>query len=112
MSVLNLEVITHTPTGKAKDTPLLFVHGILHGAWCWENFLPYFAEKGYIASALSLQGHGNSPIEGSLRWKRIKDYVGDVTQVAADLAEQYGKRPVIIGAFNGRLYHAKISGRT
>ncbi len=43
---MQLEVITHKPKA-VSSTPILFVHGAWHGAWCWENFLPYFAERGY-----------------------------------------------------------------
>ncbi len=93
-----LEVIIREPSATAKPAPLLFVHGILHGAWCWDaHFLPYFAEKGYVAAALSLRGHAGSPIKGALRWASIADYVADVAQVADSLAMRYGARPIIIG---------------
>lgn len=103
-----LEVITREPVIHIKKTPLLFVHGILHGAWCWdEHFLPYFAEKGYVATALSLRGHAGSPIRGALRWVRIADYVADVAQVADELTSRYGVRPVIIGHSMGGLIAQK-----
>ena len=42
-----------------EKTPVLFVHGAWHGAWCGdEHFLDFFADKGYRAVALSLRGHG------------------------------------------------------
>jgi pimeloyl-ACP methyl ester carboxylesterase len=51
------EVLTRLPAGKAKATPLLFIHGAYAAAWCWEDhFLPFFAEAGYAAHALSLSG--------------------------------------------------------
>jgi len=53
---MNLEVITCEPERPAHPAPILFVHGMWHAAWCWaENFLPYFAQNGYRASALSLR---------------------------------------------------------
>jgi len=89
---MNLEIISHHPTTPARPTPLLFVHGAWHGAWCWEEyFLPYFAEKGYAAHALSLRGHGNSA--GRVRWSRMKHYVADVATVAGTLPSP----PVVIG---------------
>jgi len=43
---VKLERITRTP-GTGKATPLVFVHGAWHGAWCWDEFfLPCFADKG------------------------------------------------------------------
>lgn len=91
---LQLEVITRRPASEAKETPLLFVHGAWHGAWCWDvHFLPYFAQQGYVVHALSLRGHGSSTNNKSLRFTRINDYVEDVAQVASELAHP----PVVIG---------------
>lgn len=95
---MQIEVITRQPEGERKATPLLFVHGILHGAWCWdEHFLPYFAEQGYHASALSLRNHGGSEKVSGWRWLRIQDYVADVAQVAAQIETETGNRPAVIG---------------
>ena len=83
---MNLEVITRQPETTSRKTPLLFVHGAWHGAWCWEDtFLPHFARQGYAAHALSLRGHGESAGRDRLRWTRIRDYVADVEQVVATL---------------------------
>lgn len=91
---MKLEVITRKPEGQTKPTPLLFVHGICHAAWCWdEYFLPYFAKNGYEAHAVSLRGHGDSEGHEKLRWTRLKDYVEDVAQVVDSLSA----RPVVIG---------------
>jgi pimeloyl-ACP methyl ester carboxylesterase len=109
-AAMNLEVITRQPASVSHSTPLLFVHGAWHGAWCWdEYFLPYFAEHGYAAHALSWRGHGNSEGGDRLRWTRVADYVEDVRQVAAGLAAT----PVIIGhslgGFVTQHYLAKYS---
>jgi pimeloyl-ACP methyl ester carboxylesterase len=93
---MQLEVITRGPQRglpeSRKPTPLLFVHGAWHAAWCWDEYvLPYFADRGYIAHALSLRGHGSS--DGRVFGARIRHYVQDVAQVAASLPE----RPVVIG---------------
>ncbi len=91
---MKLELICEKPKGKAHATPLLFVHGKWHAAWCWaEHFLPYFAEHGYTSYALSLRGHGGSEGHERLRWTSIADYVADVAQVAG----QMDMSPVLIG---------------
>lgn len=77
-----------------RDTPIVFVHGAWHGAWCWENFLPHFARAGYASYALSLRGHGSSEGREGLRWhSAAQGYVADVTQVVAEL----GRPPVLVG---------------
>lgn len=89
-----LEVIARECDGESSYPPLLFVHGSCHAAWCWdEHFLPYFAQRGFDAHALSLRGHGASAPPRSLRWTSIASYVADVARVAADLRAE----PVVIG---------------
>lgn len=91
---MNLEVISRQPASSPHPTPLLFVHGAWHGAWCWaEHFLEYFTAHGYTVHALSLRGHGASPGRNRLRWTSLADYVADVAQVASQLP----KPPVVIG---------------
>lgn len=104
---MHLEVITRRPTGAARPTPLLFIHGAWHGAWCWdEYFLPYFAEHGYEAHALSLRGHGKSA--GQVRWVSALDYVNDVEQVA----RSFSRMPVLIGhSLGGYVVQKYLAGR-
>ncbi len=91
---MKLEILQQTPKGKPKPTPLLFVHGKWHGAWCWaEHFLPYFAERGYACAALSLRGHAGSEGRERLRWTSIAEYVADVEQAAREM----GAPPIVIG---------------
>lgn len=90
---LDLEVIMRRPVGPA-GTPLLFVHGAFAGAWTWdEHFLPWFAERGYPAYAVSLRGHGQSAGRASINDYSIADYVDDVT----DIARRIDPPPVLIG---------------
>jgi alpha-beta hydrolase superfamily lysophospholipase len=89
---MQLELVTHKPQPKTHATPILFVHGAWHAAWCWdEYFMPYFAAHGWECYALSLRGHGKS--EGWVRWASAVDYVADVSQAAADI----GSNPILIG---------------
>jgi non-heme chloroperoxidase len=104
-----LEVLVRSPrTGPARATPLLFVHGAYGGAWCWdENFLPYFAEQGYEAYALSLSGHGETRRSAPLDSFCIDDYVQDVAQVVAALPAP----PILIGHSMGGMVVQKFLER-
>lgn len=105
---MNLEVISREPRNNPRPTPILFVHGAWHGAWCWaEHFLPYFAEHGYASHALSLRGHGASEGRQRLRRARIADYVADVAQVARQLPLP----PVLVGHSMGGLIVQKYLER-
>ena len=91
---MKLELIQEPAKGQARPAPLLFIHGMFHGAWCWEEFfLPFFAERGYESYALSLRGHAGSEGQAGLRWYSIADYVKDMEWAVS----QIGKPAVVIG---------------
>jgi pimeloyl-ACP methyl ester carboxylesterase len=91
---VNLEIISKYPRENRRPTPLLFIHGALHGAWCWDvHFLSYFAQHGYASHAVNLRGHGNSDGRQGLRWTRIADFVEDI----AIAVEQLPSPPILIG---------------
>jgi len=92
-----LEIFTAPPAATATPLgcpPLLFLHGAYTAAWCWqERFLPYFAEGGFQATAISFSGHGKSRRRDHLDSYSIDDYVNDVAEVVAGLPQP----PVLIG---------------
>src|SRR5512141_1543613 len=89
-----LEILEAAPSAGGSGRPLLFVHGAFAGAWCWaKHFLPYFAEQGFRACALSLSGHGRSAGRDRLDWLSIADYVRDLEQAVATV----GGDPVLVG---------------
>jgi pimeloyl-ACP methyl ester carboxylesterase len=79
----SLELLERQPESDDGRPPLLFVHGLGHGAWCWENWLEAAAGAGYPAYAVSLRGHGGS--DGRLRTALLGQYVDDVVRTAARL---------------------------
>lgn len=89
-----IEVVLRRAAEPRSKTPLLFVHGAWHGAWCWERgFLDFFSDRGWNSYALSLRNHGESLDQGSLRWIRHGRFVEDIASVAGELA----RPPVLIG---------------
>lgn len=105
-----IEVIVRSPKGKpVSPTPLLFVHGAYTAAWCWdEHFLPFFAENGYSAYALSLSGHGATRRHGSLDSWSIDNYVSDLIEVVSQLPAP----PVLIGHSMGGMVVQKYLERS
>ena len=91
---MKLEMISKYPLKSAHPIPLLFIHGTLHTASCWDvYFLDYFAQHGYAAYAVNLRGHGKSEGREKLRWTRIADFVEDV----ANVVQQLPSLPILIG---------------
>jgi pimeloyl-ACP methyl ester carboxylesterase len=63
-----LELIDKGYRRDNRRAPVVFVHGRVHAAWCWdEHSLDFFADHGYRALALSLRGHGASPTAKRLK---------------------------------------------
>ena len=95
---MQLELIDNQPSAITHTTPILFVHGAWHGAWCWEkNFLPYFAQHGYPAYAMSWRGHGTSEGREKLLRSLARDYVDDVAASVEKLQRETGRLPIIVG---------------
>jgi pimeloyl-ACP methyl ester carboxylesterase len=95
MSSEPLEIISAPGNPERhRDHPILFVHGICHGAWCWQpNYAPYFVDLGYDVHALSLRGHAGSSGHEALHANRLSDYVEDIVATAESLPSA----PIIIG---------------
>jgi len=90
---MKLELLNESAMGNPKTTPILFIHGKWHGAWCWQDhFMPYFSQNGYDVYAVSLRGHGNSEGRENLRWYSIADYAEDIHWAV----EQLDKPPIIV----------------
>ncbi len=94
-----LELLTRKPqTGAIKPTPLLFIHGAWHGAWCWDEYwMPYLVQRGYACYAPSLRGHGKSPATKPMRLNSVNDYVSDVESVVERIEREHKQHPVLIG---------------
>ncbi|WP_233237451.1 alpha/beta hydrolase [Bordetella sp. LUAb4] len=84
---------------------LLFVHGAYHGAWCYANYLSYFARQDIACAALDLPGHGGLPQDATFLHAGIRDLAVSV-QRATDRMEgpvvlvghSMGALPVLVAA--------------
>jgi pimeloyl-ACP methyl ester carboxylesterase len=89
-----LEVIDKGHVTEAHPSPLLFVHGGCHAAWCWdEHFLDYFTSHGFRAVAVSWRAHGGSGSDKPLNKLGVADYVDDVRSAANELDGE----PIVVG---------------
>lgn len=103
-----LEVLDVGASTATHETPLLFIHGTSHAAWCWdEHFLRYFTEHGYRAVAMNLRGHGGSPVDTPIRRVTLSDFTEDLGKVVRTL----GSPPVLIGHSLGGFIIAKYLER-
>ena len=104
-----IERVVCRPEVGGHRTPILFLHGMWHGAWCWRGWQELFAAKGWGSTALSLPGHGASPRIKSVRFSTLQDYLA---VLRAEVA-RFPTPPILIGhSMGGALaqwYLAKVA---
>ena len=71
-----IERITYIPKVRQHATPILMQHGMWHGAWTWQWWQPLFAEWGWESMAVSLPGHGASPVQRQIELCTLDYYLG------------------------------------
>lgn len=91
-----------------RKPPILFIHGLAHGAWCWaEHWMPAAAELGFPVYAVSLRGHGDSGGRKRLGRTLMRHYVHDVMQTITEIPQQ----PVIVGHSMGAIVAQLVADR-
>lgn len=88
-----IERIVYSPEVKHFETPVLMQHGMWHGAWCWQYWQELFAEWGWESIAISLPGHGQSPVQRPIRWCTLGYYL---KFLAAEI-ERLPRQPILMG---------------
>jgi pimeloyl-ACP methyl ester carboxylesterase len=88
-----IERIVYTPKERKHVTPILMQHGMWHGAWTWQWWQPLFAEWGWESVAVSLPGHGASPVQRQIELCTLDYYLGFL-KAEVDRLEQ---PPVLMG---------------
>ena len=93
------------PEHEASPDPLLFIHGSTCGSWVWENFLNYFAPRGWTCYALNLRGHHLSEPVSDWGDVGVSSYLEDIDTVVKWL----GRSPVLIGHSMGGVLAQKYA---
>lgn len=92
------------PEGDSRPHPILFLHGMWEAAWIWEEWLSFFARRGWRGRAVSLRGHGNSKPVPDLGKVRFAEYLEDALGAARELGN-----PVLVGHSMGGLLVQKMA---
>ena len=94
-------------TQQASPGSLVMIPGSCHGWWAYEEWLPFFAERGWKSYALSLRNHTGSypvPDDEYIRLS-VQDYVNDVSRVL----EWIGAPVVLLGHSMGGIVAQKVA---
>mmetsp|Transcript_31778 Transcript_31778/g.46869 ORF Transcript_31778/g.46869 Transcript_31778/m.46869 type:complete len:350 (+) Transcript_31778:12-1061(+) len=104
-SGISAQVLSSLPLTKLPKTPLVFIHGSFHAAWCWaEHYFKYFSSRGYPVIALSLRGTGGSFAGDGVKKVQIEQHVSDINSFLNKVPEilETKLKPVIIShSFGG-----------
>nr|WP_319947774.1 alpha/beta fold hydrolase [uncultured Shimia sp.] len=107
---------------------ILFLHGSLHGAWCWRDMLPALAALGHSPRAMDMPSHGKdtTPIDQVTLDScvaSVVDQLGDNTvlvahswggypaTLAADIAPEKIARIIYVCAYIPREGHSLVDMR-
>lgn len=87
---------------------IFMIHGMMGGAWCWDNYKAFFAEKGYHCVTPVLRYHdmqSNEAPDPRLATTGLLDYAADLEREIKNL----GTTPILMGHSMGGLL-AQILG--
>lgn len=78
----------------------LLVHGASHGAWCFAKLIKELQNKGYVAEAIDLPGHGNNkiPLEDVTLEKYSSEILTSLDSPTIVLGHSMGGYPVSLAA--------------
>ena len=78
----------------------LLVHGASHGAWCFEKLIKELQNKGHVAEAIDLPGHGNNkiPLEDVTLEKYSSEILTSLDSPTIVLGHSMGGYPVSLAA--------------
>lgn len=88
----------HLPDAPTEKPPLLFVHGVMHGAWCWEeHWIPLAVDRGWPCHTVDLNRQRGPEDDGRQRRWTLGDMRSDIAAAIDALDEP----PVVIGHSTG-----------
>ncbi|KAL2644989.1 hypothetical protein R1flu_012576 [Riccia fluitans] len=110
-SGLNLEIIVQKVGNESerRQTPLVFIHGSMHAAWCWAvHWMPFFSARGYDCYAISFQGQGASDVPQAAVAGTLQSHAEDIAHF---IGSKFSTPPVIVAhSFGGLVTQRYLSG--
>lgn len=94
------------PPAQAKfKSPLLLVHGVWSGAWCWQSWATHFCNLGWDSIALDLRRRSAQNPMGNLDKLSFSDCVQDLGEVI----RSFSAPPLLLAMNLGALMALKAS---
>ena len=89
---------------------VLLIHGAFSGGWCFQDFIPVLAARGFDCRAPDLRFHVSGPArepDPRLARTSIADYTGDMAELAASLPDA----PIIVGHSMGAVIGQQLAAK-
>ena len=97
------------PPEQAKfRSPLLLVHGVWSGAWCWQSWATHFCNLGWECIAIDLRRRSPQNPMGNLHNLSFSDCVKDLREVI----RSFSRPPVLLAMDLGALMALKVCEQT
>ena len=103
ISLNGLTLAAEEPPAPSRP-PVVLIHGYFGGAWYFERYQRFLAERGHPTYAVNLRGHHGSRPVPDLGRACARDYVADALEVACWLG-----RPIVLGHSMGGLFALKLA---
>ncbi len=100
------------PSESSARPPVVFVHGLWLHAESWSNWVEYFRQNGYQATAASWPGDSETTEATRRNAGALAGYgVGEIADHIAKQLAAFDRRPILIGHSFGGLLVQNLLGR-
>jgi non-heme chloroperoxidase len=98
----------YPPAQPKFQSPLVLVHGVWSGAWCWQSWATHFCNLGWDSLAVDLRRRSAQDPMGDLHNLSFSDCVKDLGEVI----RSFSTPPVLLAMNLGALMALKVSEQT
>jgi pimeloyl-ACP methyl ester carboxylesterase len=107
-AVSKLAADRYPPEKPKFKSPLVLVHGLWTGSWCWRTWATHFCNLGWECWALNLPGRGQDSDARTLRELNLQSCVDQL----APLIRSFSFPPLLIAHDTGALVALKAAEQT
>jgi pimeloyl-ACP methyl ester carboxylesterase len=101
--IVGLSADHYPPEQKKFKSPLLLVHGVWSGPWCWQSWATHFCNLGWDCTAVDLRSSATENLVGNLSRRTFSDCVRDL----AGVIRSFSSLPIVVAMNLGALIALK-----
>jgi pimeloyl-ACP methyl ester carboxylesterase len=78
----DLSIARYLPEKTKFKSPMIMLHGLWTGGWCWKTWATHFSNLGWDCRAVSFGGRSGQPSARSLQQVTVENAINDLHAVA------------------------------